>query len=91
MNATVTSKGQVTLPKAIRDRLGIRAGSRLKFEVTADGRLTVTPARRGADSLFGVLHRPRTKPATVKEMDGAIAAHVARDQARIARQQRGKR
>ena len=90
MNATVTSKGQVTLPKAIREKLGIKTGTRLKFEVTADGRLTVTPARRGAESLFGILHRAGTKAASTQEMDEAIARHVSRDHAGIARQRRTK-
>jgi antitoxin PrlF len=38
MPATVTSKGQVTIPKAIRDRLGIKAGSKVAFRVDSDGR-----------------------------------------------------
>lgn len=38
MAVTVTRKGQVTIPKLVRDRLGIRAGSRIDFEVADDGR-----------------------------------------------------
>ena len=38
MTVTVTSKGQVTIPKAVRDRLGINPGSKVDFEVAEDGR-----------------------------------------------------
>jgi AbrB family looped-hinge helix DNA binding protein len=38
MSVTVTSKGQVTIPKPVRDRLGINPGSRVEFEVAEDGR-----------------------------------------------------
>lgn len=38
MAVTVTSKGQVTIPKPVRDRLGIRPGSKIDFDVGEDGR-----------------------------------------------------
>ena len=41
---TVTSKGQVTIPKPVRDRLGIRPGSKVDFEVADDGRAFLRPA-----------------------------------------------
>jgi antitoxin PrlF len=37
VEATVTSKGQVTLPKALRDHLGIQTGSRIRFSLTPNG------------------------------------------------------
>jgi len=53
MTVTVTSKGQVTIPKQVRDRLGIKPGSKVDFEVGEDGRAflrrvgkrTVKPSR----------------------------------------------
>lgn len=51
MTTTMTSKGQVTVPKAIRDYLGLKPGSRVSFDITPDGgaRLhAATPARRRA-------------------------------------------
>jgi antitoxin PrlF len=38
MSVTVTSKGQVTVPKQVRDRLGIKPGSKVDFEIAEDGR-----------------------------------------------------
>ena len=44
MAHTVTSKGQVTIPKQVRERLGIRAGSRVAFELTETGEVVLRPA-----------------------------------------------
>lgn len=41
MATTVTSKGQVTIPKPVRDRLGIEPGSRVEFELAPDGRVVL--------------------------------------------------
>jgi antitoxin PrlF len=44
MATTVTSKGQVTIPKAVRDRLNIKPGSQVDFELTTDGRVVLVKA-----------------------------------------------
>ena len=77
MLATVTDKGQVTLPKAIRDLLSIRPGTRIDFQVTADKTLTARVQTCGSEGLFGLLHRPGQKVRTIEEMDDSIAAEVA--------------
>lgn len=77
MIATVTDKGQVTLPKAIRDLLNIRPGSRIDFQVTADKTLTARVQTRGSEGLFGLLHRPGQRTITIEEMDDAITQMVA--------------
>jgi len=69
--ATVTSKGQVTIPKEIRDHLGVRAGGKLRFTSDADGRVVVTPAMLSIRRLFGILGKPPRR-ATLEEMDEAI-------------------
>lgn len=74
MLATVTDKGQVTVPKEIRDRIGIKPGSRLDFEVQEDGSLRVRVLARGADNLFGLLQRPGAPARSIEEMDEGIAA-----------------
>jgi len=81
MLATVTDKGQVTVPKNIRDQLHIATGSKLDFEVEQDGSLRVRVLARGADNLFGLVHRPGSKSLNIKEMDeGIVAATKARNQ-----------
>jgi AbrB family looped-hinge helix DNA binding protein len=76
MLATVTDKGQVTVPKKIRDQTGISPGSQLEFELQNDGTLRVRVLTRGADNLFGLVHRAGIKPRTIDEMDQGIATAV---------------
>jgi len=48
MSTTVTSKGQVTIPKKVRDFLGLAPGSAVDFEVSAAGEVTLRPTKRTA-------------------------------------------
>lgn len=48
MSTTVTSKGQVTIPKAVRDRLNIKPGSQVDFELAEDGRVVLVKAGKRA-------------------------------------------
>lgn len=78
MQATITSKGQVTLPKPIRDRLGLTEGTQLDFDIV-DGVIHARPVNRTALDIFGILRRPGQRPVSLEEMDQAIAqATVAR-------------
>ncbi len=81
---TVSTKGQVILPKAIRERRKWAAGTRLVVEETPDGVL-LKPAPLFAptrpEEVFGML-RYSGPPHTVEEMDEAIAAEVRRRHAR---------
>lgn len=74
--ATVTSKGQITLPKSVRQRLGIEAGDRVEFVESEHGFLVV-PATRDIRSLKGLVPKPK-KPVTVEEMKRAIASQGGR-------------
>lgn len=63
MNATtITAKGQVTIPKAIRDRLGLKPGERVIFAVDEEGRAVLRPAkgRKAAPSRFRKLRGTAT-------------------------------
>jgi AbrB family looped-hinge helix DNA binding protein len=70
-SSTVTSKGQITIPKAVRDELGLREGDRVAFRVLEDGTVVVEPETINLLDLSGVL-QPRRKGVTVAEMDEAI-------------------
>lgn len=75
--ATLTSKGQVTIPKTVREVLGVHAGDALEFEVE-HGKVAVRPARRPLSS-SGILHEhlPKGwKAPTVEEMDAGIAEYI---------------
>jgi AbrB family looped-hinge helix DNA binding protein len=70
--ATVTSKGQVTIPKAVRDLLGLEAGDQLDFVVEEDARVVLRPGNRDTRALKGLLHRSGRRPVTVAQMNAAI-------------------
>ncbi len=72
MHATLTSKGQVTVPKAIRDRLHLKPGDKIDFVLNDDGDLRVTPLKFSVTALKGMLPKPHT-PVTLEQMDEAIA------------------
>jgi AbrB family looped-hinge helix DNA binding protein len=63
MSTTVTSKGQVTIPKPIRDRLGIRAGSAVEFELAPDGQVVLVKVGRK--------RRPRSRFEALRGRAGA--------------------
>lgn len=71
--ATITSKGQLTLPKAVRDALGIGPGDRVDFVRMADGNFAVMPATQPVKRLKGIIPRPKS-PVSLEDMDAAIAS-----------------
>ncbi len=70
--ATITSKGQLTLPKAIRDRLRVGPGDRVDFIVKDDGTVVVRPVTVHLRDLYGFLHRKGMKPVSIEEMTETI-------------------
>jgi len=78
--ATLTSKGQVTIPKAVRDLLGLEAGDQLEFVFEdARSRVLLRPGNRDAGGLKGLLHVPGRRPVSIRRMDEAIRrAHKKR-------------
>lgn len=76
---TMTSKGQLTIPKDVRDKLGLAPGTR--FFVTVKGREVVAmPKNRKLADLAGMLGRPPNgRSLSVEEMDEAIGDAVAED------------
>jgi AbrB family looped-hinge helix DNA binding protein len=72
--AKITSKGQITIPRRIREHLHVAEGDRIDFRVVEDGTVRLVPLSRPVRELFGLLHRPGRKPVSLKEMDEAIAA-----------------
>ena len=71
-SATLTSKGQLTLPKAIRDLLRLDAGDRVDFVVGDDGTVVLRPATVDVRELRGLLHRKGTKRLSVREMNAIV-------------------
>jgi len=61
MKSTISSKGQITVPVAVRDRIGLRAGTTVRFELRPDGVLLKkgAGAEHPVDQVFGILERRR--------------------------------
>jgi antitoxin PrlF len=76
--ATVTSKGQVTIPAAVRKRLRLRAGSKIDFVENKDGETVIRPKRGDIRKLYGIV-KYDGPPLTIEQMDEAIGAAVVED------------
>ncbi|GIL01953.1 MAG: hypothetical protein BroJett030_18520 [Alphaproteobacteria bacterium] len=86
--AKITAKGQITLPKEVRERHGLKPGDRVEF-VEEGGKTWVKPRNLRAVDLMGILGRPPSgKAPSVREMDEAIMKAVAEDDERIEREWR---
>ena len=66
--ATLTSKGQTTIPKEIRDSLGMKPGDRISFTLMPDGTVIMRVKRRSVMELAGVLHKKGRKPVPIDEL-----------------------
>lgn len=76
--ATVTSKGQITIPKEIRDRLRLQTGHRIEFQIDSKGKVSLTPRNHDIRSLKGIIRSRNRKPVSVEEMNQAIAEGSSR-------------
>ncbi|HCU26138.1 MAG TPA: AbrB family transcriptional regulator, partial [Deltaproteobacteria bacterium] len=70
--ATLTSKGQITLPIDIRKALSLRSGDRIAFILEGPGRVRIEPTTLSVKELKGALRSSRSKPVSLQEMKQAI-------------------
>jgi AbrB family looped-hinge helix DNA binding protein len=81
LTSTLSSKGQITVPKAVRDQLGLRPGARVDFELTAQGVL-MRKGRpggvRAVDRVLGILKRRASTDVLIDEMRGPAPAPARR-------------
>jgi AbrB family looped-hinge helix DNA binding protein len=66
--ATLTSKGQTTIPKTIRDSLGMKAGDRMSFTLMPDGVVVMRVKNKRASDLAGILYKRGRKPVPVEQL-----------------------
>jgi AbrB family looped-hinge helix DNA binding protein len=74
--ATVTSKGQVTIPKDVRERLGLKTGDIVDFLVESETRAVMKPLLP-AMAVKGLLYRPGQRAVSIAEMDAGIGRAVS--------------
>ena len=75
--ATLTSKGQTTIPKQVREHLKLNPGDKLDFVIESGGRVVIRPAKLDVRELKGMLNRRDGKVLSVGEMNAAIARGAA--------------
>jgi len=76
--ATLTTKGQITIPREVREHLGVDVGDRLSFIVQDDGTVVVRPLTRHVRELGGLLLRPGRRTVSLAEMNQGIARRMRR-------------
>jgi antitoxin PrlF len=76
--ATITSKGQITIPVKVRSALGLDSGDRIEFVEIEKGQFAIVPANRSVRELNGMLYRKGRKPVSIEEMNAAIAKGASR-------------
>ncbi|HOO76723.1 MAG TPA: AbrB/MazE/SpoVT family DNA-binding domain-containing protein [bacterium] len=73
VTATLTSKGQITIPKAVRTSLNLHTGDRIEFIVHGSNEALVRPITKSVDEVFGKLHNPDQPALTIDDMNTAIS------------------
>ena len=74
--ATMTSKGQITIPAIVRAALGVATGDRVEFVQTEPGHFELVAATRSVKALKGLINKPAS-PVTIEQMNDAIARQGA--------------
>ena len=67
-DATLTSKGQTTIPKEIRDELGMKPGDRMTFTLMADATVVTRVKNKSITDLAGTLYKKGRKPVPVEQL-----------------------
>jgi antitoxin PrlF len=82
--ATVTSKGQITIPLPVRNRLRLKTGDRVDFALQPDGGVLLQPRRIPFEKLRGIARSPGRKPLSLRAIDKAIERAVVARWQRVA-------
>ncbi|MEE8408746.1 MAG: AbrB/MazE/SpoVT family DNA-binding domain-containing protein [Myxococcota bacterium] len=70
--STVTSKGQVTIPKKVRDRLRLQTGDRIDFRIEADGAVRIYPIAKKVSEVFGAFSGKASEGRSPAEMKAGV-------------------
>lgn len=74
--ASITSKGQITIPADIRHHLSLNTGDRIEFLIEPDGKVYFMPQTKDVQALKSLLKKPRKK-ISIEEMNAVIAKRGA--------------
>ena len=84
VTATLGSRGQIIIPKSVRDALQLHEGSKVDFILTEDGEALLKRATREVkvDEVFGKLSKSRRKPVSVRQMKSGVRRNMKADSTR---------
>jgi AbrB family looped-hinge helix DNA binding protein len=74
---TLTSKGQLTIPKSVRDALHLKTGQTFEFRITEDGQVLMRPRNRDVTALKGMVRPRRGLHVSLEQMEATIAEAYA--------------
>jgi AbrB family looped-hinge helix DNA binding protein len=78
----MTSKGQITVPKEVREHLKLEAGDRIVFVIHSGQDVSLKPAKTDVRELHGMLYRKGRRPRSLEEMDDGIVRSIEAKQSR---------
>ncbi|PKL37189.1 MAG: AbrB family transcriptional regulator [Spirochaetae bacterium HGW-Spirochaetae-1] len=70
-HSKITSKGQITIPRLVRNKLNLKTGDKIDFKIR-DGEITLVPISKETTEVFGVLSRDNQKAVTIDQMNESI-------------------
>jgi len=77
--ATLTSKGQITIPAQVRAELGVNTGDRIEFVEIGEGQFAIVAATRSVRELDGIFRGRVREPVSIEQMNATIARRGAGD------------
>jgi antitoxin PrlF len=76
---TLASKGQITIPKFVRDSLALHAGDKIEFVLTENNEVLLRPVTKKVDEVFGRLYKPDRAAFDIAEMDALVKQKIRAD------------
>jgi len=76
-SATLTSKGQITIPLRVREKLGLEPGDRIEFVEVDEGKFQLIPRTRSIKELEGRYQGKVSRPVSIEDMNAAIARRAS--------------
>jgi AbrB family looped-hinge helix DNA binding protein len=77
--STLTSKGQITIPKLVRDSLALRTGDKIEFVLTENNEVLLRPVTKKVDDVFGRLYKADRAAVDITEMDALLKQKIRAD------------
>ena len=74
--ATLTSKGQLTIPKEVRESLNLHSGDKIEIVVTGKMEAVIKPVSKKVDDIFCKLHKSNRQPVPISTINKAIANRI---------------